>query len=70
MDPELWELLEEGNREDEVAAIIRLGQPGILPSGVRVIAQFGEIVTVRTTRGMIPEIRESAEVASFKAPGA
>ena len=70
MDPELWEMLEEGDSEDEVAAIIRLGQPGIVPPGVRVIAQFGEIVTVRIIkRGSILDIREEAEVASFKAQG-
>ncbi len=69
MDPELWEMLEEGDSEDEVAAIIRLGQPGIVPPGVRVIAQFGEIVTVRMKRGSILDIREEVEVASFKAPG-
>ncbi len=69
MDPELWEMLEEGDSEDEVAAIIRLGQPGIVPPGVRVIVQFGEIVTVRMKRGSILDIREEAEVASFKAPG-
>jgi len=69
MDPELWEMLEEGDSEDEVAAIIRLGQPGIVPPGVRVIVQFGEIVTVRMKRGSILDIREVAEVASFKAPG-
>jgi len=69
MDPELWELLEEGDSEDDVAAIIRLGRPGIVPSGVRVIAQFGEIVTVRMKRGEIIGIREDTDVASFKAPG-
>ncbi len=58
MDPELWEMLEEGDSEDEVAAIIRLGQPGIVPPGVRVIVQFGEIVTVRMKRGSILDIRE------------
>ncbi len=69
MDPELWELLEEGNSQDEVAGIIRLRQLGSVPPQVRVIAQFGEIITVRMRRGSIPAVREDAEVASFKAPG-
>jgi len=69
MDPALWELLEEGSSEDEIAAIIRLRQPRVFPPGVRVIAQFGEIVTVRMKRGAILEIHEDTEVASFKAPG-
>jgi phosphatidylserine/phosphatidylglycerophosphate/cardiolipin synthase-like enzyme len=70
MDPELWELLEEGDSDDEVAGIIRLGRPGRLPSDIRFIAQLGEIVTVRIKRGSILNIRQAAEVASFKAPGA
>ena len=47
MDAALWELLEEGEGQDEVAAIIRLGQPGVAPSGVRLIAEFGNIATCR-----------------------
>src|SRR5690242_15621943 len=69
MDPELWELLEEGNSQDEVAAIIRLSRPGIFPPDVRVITQFGEIITVRIMRGSIINIRESEEVDSFKSYG-
>lgn len=69
MDPKLWELLEEGHSDDEVAAIIRSAKPGSLPPGIRVVAQLGEIVTVRLQRGSILSIREDVEVASFKAPG-
>ena len=69
MDPGLWELLEEGDSQDEIAAIIRLEQSGILPPDVRVIARFGEIVTVRMQRGMIPDVRAEAEVSTFKDPG-
>src|SRR5512141_1333918 len=69
MDPELWEMLEEGDGEDEVAAIIRLGQPDITLPGVRIVTQFGEIATVRMKRSAILDIRSDAEVASFKAPG-
>jgi subtilisin family serine protease len=70
MEPELWELLETGESSDEIAAILRLGQPGVVPDGVRVIAQFGEIITVRMPRGAITEVRESAECASMKTAGA
>jgi hypothetical protein len=69
MDPELYELLETGESDDEVAAILRLGQAGAAPEGVRVVAQFGEIATVRTPRRRIPEIREAAECASMKTAG-
>lgn len=68
MDPALWELLEEGESQDEVAAIIRLEKPGILPEGVRTIAQFGDIVTCRLPRNTILEVWSEAAVASFKAP--
>src|SRR5919199_2600225 len=68
MDPHLWELLEEGNDEDEVAAIIRLGQPGAVPEGVRLVTQFGDIATVRLRRGSIPSVRDSAEVVTMKPP--
>jgi subtilisin family serine protease len=67
MDAALWELLAEGNSEDEVAAIIRLGQPGIAPPGVRLVSQFGHIATCRLQRGAILATREDGAVASFKA---
>ncbi|WP_167884648.1 S8 family serine peptidase [Cupriavidus oxalaticus] len=70
MDPGLWELLDAGPGDDEIAAILRLGQPGLVPEGARVVAQFGEVVTVRMLRGAIPQVRESAECASMKAAGA
>jgi hypothetical protein len=69
MDPELWELLEDGESNDEVAAIIRLGQPGKVPAGVRVISRFGDIVTVRMPRGAIPTVREAESVTSMKSGG-
>lgn len=67
MDPELWELLEEGDSEDEIAAIVRLGQPNVVPKGVRVVAQFGDIATIRMERGRIQEVRAQESVASLKA---
>jgi subtilisin family serine protease/peptidoglycan hydrolase-like protein with peptidoglycan-binding domain/3',5'-cyclic AMP phosphodiesterase CpdA len=70
MEPELWELLDSGEGDDEVATILRLGQAGQAPPGVRVVAQFGEIVTARLPRSAISSVRESAECASMKAPGA
>jgi hypothetical protein len=68
MDAALWELLDEGESEDEVAAIIRLGQPGVAPPGVRLVAEFGHIATCRVKRGEIIKTREAETVASFKAP--
>jgi len=67
MDPALWELLEAGNQSDEVAAIVRLEQPGIVPEGVRVISQFGNIATCRLRRGTILEVWADEAVASVKA---
>ena len=68
MDPSLLRLVEAGDGEDEVAAIVRLGQPGTAPEGVRLVTRFGDIATVRLRRGAIPDVRASAEVASMKPP--
>ena len=65
MDPDLWELFEDGPSEDEVAAIIRLGHFGVLPARVRGITQFGDILTVRLTRSKILEVSGAAEVVDM-----
>jgi ankyrin repeat protein/subtilisin family serine protease/outer membrane protein OmpA-like peptidoglycan-associated protein len=67
MEPELWQLLGDGAADDEVAAIIRLGQQGVIPSGVRVLTQFGDIITVRLRRSDIPRLNSAAEVAVMEA---
>lgn len=67
MDPALWELWQQGNREDEVAAIVRLSTADAVPDDMRVIARFGEIVTCRMRRGAILTVRGAAEVTSLKA---
>jgi len=68
MDPALWELFEEGNRQDEVPAIIRLEESGTLPDGVRLITRFGNVATCRLQRRSIVAVREDEAVASLKAP--
>jgi subtilisin family serine protease len=67
MDPALWELLQEGESQDEVAAIARLSKPDAVPQGVRVIAQMGNIITCRLRRDTIREVRSDAIVESLKA---
>jgi carboxypeptidase C (cathepsin A)/subtilisin family serine protease len=67
MGPDLWELFEDGGADDEVAAIIRLGHYASLPKDVRLVTQFGEIVTVRTTRAKILNISGSPEVVDIAA---
>jgi carboxypeptidase C (cathepsin A)/subtilisin family serine protease len=67
MGPDLWELFEDGGADDEVAAIIRLGHYASLPKGVRLVTQFGEIVTVRTTRANILNISGAPEVVDIAA---
>src|SRR5215470_7508102 len=67
MGPDIWELFEDGGADDEVAAIIRLGHSASLPQGVRLVTQFGEIVTVRTTRANILKISSAPEVADVAA---
>lgn len=65
MGPDLWELFEEGNEEDEIAAIIRLGHYAVVPQGVRVVTQFSEIITVRLQRRNIPRVSGAPEVAGM-----
>ena len=67
MGPDLWELFEDGGADDEVAAIIRLGHYASLPKGVRLVTQFAEIVTVRTTRANILNISGAPEVVDIAA---
>ena len=69
MDPGLLELIEQGDGQDEVAAIIRLRQPGIAPKGIRLVAEFGEIATCRVMRDDILSVRAEESVFSFKSPG-
>ena len=71
MDPELWELYEEGDEEDEVSVILRLTDKGEAPADVRVIASFGKptpkIITARCRRRDIQRIHDSDLVVSMKA---
>jgi peptidoglycan hydrolase-like protein with peptidoglycan-binding domain/subtilisin family serine protease len=67
VEPALLELLAEGSPDDEVAVIVRLSDPVALPAGVRIVAQFGPIVTCRLRRGDIPRVRGDAPVRSMKA---
>ena len=67
MGPDLWELFEDGKGDDEVAAIIRLGHSSVLPKNVRVVTQFGEIITIRTSRASLPSVAGASEVADIAA---
>ncbi|GMA15728.1 hypothetical protein E5F05_06105 [Deinococcus metallilatus] len=68
MDPELYELLQEGDPADEVAVVLRLLDPARPPEGTRVVAHFGHVVTARVQRGTIPEVWRDPAVESMKAP--
>ena len=68
MDPALWELLEEGDPNEEVATVIRLQRPDRIPPNVRIISQFGDIVTCRLKRGDILDVRSDETVESMKSP--
>lgn len=67
MEAALWELV-EGDADDEVEVIIRLHQPHQPPPGIRVVTQFGGIVTCRLRRRSILDVRRDERVASMKAP--
>src|SRR5689334_7832348 len=68
MDPALHELFEGGDPGEEVAAVIRLRRRAKVPAGVRVVTQFGEVVTCRLQRADIPRVRADANVLSMKGP--
>lgn len=67
MEAALWELA-EGDADEEVEVIIRLHNPGQPPPGVRIVTQFGAIVTCRLPRRDIVQVRRDERVASMKAP--
>lgn len=67
MEAALWELT-EGDASDEVEVIVRLHQPHLPPPHIRIISQFGSIVTCRLRRSAILDVRRHERVASMKAP--
>jgi subtilisin family serine protease len=67
MDPALWEMLEVGDGDDEVAAIVRLRGGETLPGGIRVISRFADIATCRLRRAAIPTVHAAEAVESLKA---
>jgi subtilisin family serine protease len=67
VDPRLIELCAEGSPDDEVGVILRTSDPSAIPSGVRIVAQWGVIQTCRLRRGDIPRVREQTVVRSMKA---
>jgi GH25 family lysozyme M1 (1,4-beta-N-acetylmuramidase) len=66
MDPRLVRLFEDGGKNDEVAAILRLGGNSAVPPAARVVSRFGDIATVRLRRGDIASVHDSPSVASMK----
>ncbi len=66
MDPALHEL-QEGDPEQEVEAVVHLGENREPPPGVRLVARFGDIATVRLNRGQLAETRDHEAVVSLKA---
>lgn len=69
MDPELWELYESGDPDDEVSVILRLAPGAPPPPGVRIVSRFDEVATARVSRGEIVAARHSPGVVSLKASG-
>jgi subtilisin family serine protease len=69
IDPALLEEIARGPADEEVDVILRLRRPGVVPEGVRVIAEFGDVVTARVRRGDITRVHDLDDVESVKAPG-
>jgi hypothetical protein len=68
MDPALREIMVEQAPAGEMEAILKLTKPGNIPSGVRAVAQFGDIATCRLRVGDIQEVWSDEAVLSLKAP--
>ena len=69
MDPALQAIIKKGlNPNDEIQVIIRLVQKNLYPPDLRVVSQFGHIITGRALRKNIQHIYDHETVASFKAP--
>jgi len=68
IDPALLEEIARGPADEEVDVILRLRRPGIVPEGVRVVAEFGDVVTARIRRGDITRVHDLDDVESVKAP--
>ena len=69
MDPALRTLVETGDGDDQIEAIVRLTRQGAaVPPPAREITRFGDIRTVRLKRRNIVRLWSSPETASVKAP--
>ncbi|GJM29135.1 MAG: hypothetical protein DHS20C17_17700 [Cyclobacteriaceae bacterium] len=68
MDPALQELIRSDlDQDDQVEVVVRLKDPRLLPKKLKMVTQFGNIVTCRIRRGDIKETYHSPWVKSFKA---
>jgi phosphatidylserine/phosphatidylglycerophosphate/cardiolipin synthase-like enzyme len=68
VDPRLRLEIEAGDPDDELALLVRLRGRSELPAGTRVVSRFGDVATVRTTRGAARALWESPATRSVKAP--
>ena len=68
MDPKLRELIAEGAAEEELEVILKLRAAMVVPTQVRVVARFGEIVTARVRRQDVRAVWEDPGLISIKAP--
>lgn len=67
MDPALQELIESTPENQDVEVILKLSDAHQFPPGVKIIAQFGNIVTCRIRRESIEDVWSSELVRSVKA---
>jgi hypothetical protein len=66
-DPTLAEIAREGVDEEEVSLIARVPDLAALPPGVRVVTQFGEVVTLRASRAQIAALADCPAVIEIEA---
>jgi subtilisin family serine protease len=65
-DPALAETVKQETGDEEVAVILRLSSSEPLMPGVREVTRFGDIVTVRVARSLLPELAASAAVQAME----
>lgn len=70
MDPALFELIESAPAVSEVEVLAKLRDPGQPPEHLRVVTQFGDIVTARVPPRWLATVWASDRIVSLKAPRA
>jgi subtilisin family serine protease len=67
IDPQAEEAIDRFAASDEIPVILKLKNPKEIPSEIRVVSEFGDIVTARIRSNMIRQVRNHPSIKSLKA---